>query len=56
LSVNQSDAQLFLLSCIYEHSFHVPLLWIEGPASTRREAARAMPRGSEDFGSLTKAR
>jgi hypothetical protein len=51
LSINQSDPQLFLLSCIDEHSFHVPLLESRGPASGRRddaEAARGCPRGGED--------
>ncbi len=40
LSINQSDPQLFLLSCIDEHSFHVPLLRRVGLTSMRREAAR----------------
>jgi hypothetical protein len=41
LSINQSDPQLFLLSRIDEHSFHVPLLNGEGPTGMRRDAARA---------------
>ncbi len=40
LSINQSDPQLFLLSCIDEHSFHVPLLDVVGLTGVRREAAR----------------
>src|SRR5689334_11361787 len=41
LSINQSDPQLFLLSCIDEHSFHVPLLDVGGLTGVRREAAPA---------------
>jgi hypothetical protein len=52
LSINQRDPQLFLLSCIDEHSFHVPLLDdVEGLTGVRREAAAAAggcPRGGED--------
>jgi hypothetical protein len=49
------------LSCIYEHSFHVPLLCGEGPTRKRRGAtlgsrALAIQRSSEDFGFLSKAR
>jgi hypothetical protein len=51
LSINQSDSQLFLLSCIDEHSFHVPLLDVVGLTGVRREAASTAdccPRGGED--------
>ena len=51
LSINQSDSQLFLLSCIDEHSFHVPLLDVVGLTGVRREAARTACgclRGGED--------
>ena len=41
LTINQSDSQLFFLSCIDEHSFHVPLLGnSRGSASGRREVAQ----------------
>ncbi len=52
LTIDQGDAQLFLLSCIDEHSFHVPLLLDEGSTSGRweaRAAARGSSRGGEDF-------
>ena len=51
LSINQRDSQLFLLSCIDEHSFHVPLLDVVGLTGVRREAVRAARgclRGGED--------
>ena len=55
LTINQSDSQLFFLSCIDEHSFHVPLLCSEGPTRKRREATGAMqryPRGNEGSNSM----
>jgi len=57
LSINQGNSQLFLLSCIDEHSFHGALLCSDGPARKRREATGAMqryPRGSEDSKSTMK--
>src|SRR6185437_9529708 len=47
LSVNECDPQLLFLSCIHEHSFHVPLLSDVGPASRREATARAR-HGGED--------
>ena len=53
LTINQSDAQLFLLSCIDEHSFHVnwPLVTSVGPTRVERRISCGRhcrrPRGAE---------
>jgi hypothetical protein len=52
LTINQSDPQLFFLSCIDEHSFHVPLLLLSERPTGRWEtgaAAWRSPRGGEGF-------
>ncbi|MBV6425185.1 MAG: hypothetical protein NAOJABEB_02999 [Steroidobacteraceae bacterium] len=48
LTVNQCDSQLFLLSCVDQHSFHWPLLWMRGPTGGRRKMNRT--RGFREAG------